>query len=78
MSGTVPGVGVANRKKSGKIGSLPLKSLGLVWGLLQAWATVIQCSRYSDRDKHRTLRKHRGEHVCLKDQLGLWRKSKPW
>lgn len=78
MPGTVLGVGEANRKKSGKIGSLPSKSLGSVRGHLQVWGTVIRCSRYDDRDRHRAWRKHRGEHVCLKDQLGLWQKSESW
>lgn len=53
MPGTVLGVGEANRKKSGKIGSLPSKSLGSVRGHLQVWGTIIRCSRYDDRDRHR-------------------------
>lgn len=75
MPGTVLGVGETNMKKTG---SLPSKSLGLVRGHLQTWATVMQCNKYDDGDTHRVLRKHRGEHVCLNNQLGLWRKSKPW
>lgn len=56
MPGIVLGAEGTDMKKTE---SLPSKTFGLVRRCLQAWATIIQCSEYDGRGKHRVLRKHR-------------------